>query len=35
MLKGIGKKGQPLVKEIPQAEPAQKLKVDSASSMTN
>jgi uncharacterized membrane protein YkvA (DUF1232 family) len=35
MLKGIGKKGQPLIKEIPQPEPAQKLKVDSASSMTN
>ena len=26
---------QPIVKEIPKAEPAQKLKVDSASSMTN
>ena len=35
MLKGIGKKGQPLVKEIPQPESGQKLKVDSASSMTN
>lgn len=35
VLKGIGKKGQPLVKEIPQPESAQKLKVDSASSMTN
>ena len=35
LLKGIGKKGQPIVKEIPKAEPAQKLKVDSASSMTN
>jgi uncharacterized membrane protein YkvA (DUF1232 family) len=35
LLKGIGKKGQPIVKEIPQPEPAQKIKVDSASSMTN
>lgn len=34
MLKGIGKKGQPLVKEIPQPE-TPKLKVDSRSSMTN
>lgn len=34
MLKGIGKKGQPLVKEIPQPE-TPKLKVDSQSSMTN
>lgn len=35
LLKGIGKNGKPLVKEIPQPEPAQKIKVDSASSMTN
>lgn len=34
LLKGVGKKGQPLVKEIPQPE-APKLKVDSSSSMTN
>ncbi len=34
MIKGIGKKG-PLVKEIPQVETPKKIKVDSASSMTN
>ena len=31
----IGKKGQPLVLEIPQAEPPQNIKVDSKSKMTN
>jgi uncharacterized membrane protein YkvA (DUF1232 family) len=35
LLNGIGKKGQPIVKEIPQPEPVQKHKVDTASSMTN
>src|SRR5688572_29717136 len=35
LLKGIGKKGQPIVKEVPQSEPAQKLTVDSASSLTS
>jgi uncharacterized membrane protein YkvA (DUF1232 family) len=35
LLRGIGKKGQPLVLEIPQAEPVKKIKVDSSSSMTN
>lgn len=34
MLKGIGKNGKPLVKEIPQPETA-KIKVDSSSSMPN
>jgi uncharacterized membrane protein YkvA (DUF1232 family) len=35
MLKGIGKKGRPIVKEVPQAEAPPKIKVDSKSSMTN
>ena len=35
MLKGIGKKGRPIVKEIPLPETPKKLKVDSASSMSN
>lgn len=35
MLKGIGKKGRPIVKEIPQPEAPPKIKVDSKSSMTN
>lgn len=34
-LKGIGKKGQPIIKEIPQVEAPEKLKVDSSSAMTN
>lgn len=32
---GLGKKGQPLVLEVPQPEPAKKMKVDTSSSMTN
>ena len=35
MLKGIGKKGRPIVKEIPQPETPKSIKVDSASSMSN
>lgn len=35
LIKGIGKKGQPLVLEIPQPEAPKKMKVDSSSSMTN
>lgn len=35
LLKGIGKKGQPIVKEIPSIETPEKLKVDTRSSMTN
>ena len=35
ILKGVGKKGQPIVKEIPQPESPAKIKVDSSSSMTN
>lgn len=32
---GLGKKGQPLVVEIPQPEPSERIKVDSKSKMTN
>jgi len=35
LIKGIGKKGQPIVKEIPQVETPKNIKVDSRSSMTN
>lgn len=35
LIKGIGKKGQPLVLEIPQPDAPKKMKVDSRSSMTN
>lgn len=35
LLKGVGKKGRPIVREIPQSEIANKIKVDSSSSMAN
>ena len=35
LLNGIGKKGRPIVREIPQIETPEKLEVDSSSSMSN
>jgi len=35
LLRGLGKKGKPLVLEIPQPDAPKKIKVDSRSSMTN
>lgn len=35
LMKGIGKKGQPIVREIPQTETPKKIRVDSRSTMAN